>query len=461
MRYLPHTPAEIREMLEAAGLSDIDQLFQTIPEEVRFRGELAIPDAMAEAALMRHVGELSEKNKGANYLSFIGCGMYAHHIPPAVDQLLLRSEFYTAYTPYQPEVAQGTLQAIWEFQTMVSELYGLPLSNASLYDGASAAAEGVLMARRLTGRSRVLLSGCVHPDYRETTVSYLSGNAYVPPGQKTEPAALTVAAAPNGSADVAALVGQLTDDIACVVVGYPSYLGPVADLRALADACHQRGALLVVTVSEPYALAVLAPPGSWGADIVVGEGQALACPPQFGGPGVGLLACRDDRKFLQQLPGRVCGETVDVHGKRGFVLTLSTREQHIRRERATSNICTNQGLIALAFAIRVSLLGKSGFVDVAKQCLAKAHYLRSALLALPSLEPGFEAAPFFNEFAVRVKGQSAADLLARLEQGGILGGVDLGRFDASLADRVLIAVTEQHTKEDLDRLVDAVRAASS
>ncbi|HSC88556.1 MAG TPA: aminomethyl-transferring glycine dehydrogenase subunit GcvPA, partial [Polyangiaceae bacterium] len=454
MRYLPHTPAEIEEMLQAAGLTSIDQLFDTIPEEVRFRGELGIPDALSEAALMRHVNELSEKNGGARLLSFIGCGMYSHHVPPAVDQLLLRSEFYTAYTPYQPEVAQGTLQAIWEFQTMVSELYGLPLANASLYDGASATAEAVLMARRLTGRNRVLLSGCVHPDYRETTVSYLAGNAYVG-GDEAAPAGscVTVATDARGSADIAALTAALDESVACVVIGYPSYLGAVSDLRGLADACHARGVLLVATVTEPYALAVLAPPGSWGADIVVGEGQALACPPQFGGPGVGLLACRDDRKFLQQLPGRICGETVDVHGKRGFVLTLSTREQHIRRERATSNICTNQGLIALAFAIRVSLLGKTGFVDVAKQCLAKAHYLRSALLALPQVEAGFSDAAFFNEFAIRVPGLPAAALLERLEKQGILGGVDLGRFDAALADRVLIAVTEQHTREDLDRLV--------
>lgn len=458
MRYLPHTPAEIHEMLAAAGRGSIDELFDTIPEEVRFRGELAVPEALAEGQLMRHLSEIADKNTGARLLSFIGCGMYAHHIPPAVDQLLLRSEFYTAYTPYQPEVAQGTLQAIWEFQTMVSELYGLPLSNASLYDGASATAEGVLMARRLTGRNRVLLSECVHPECRETTASYLSGNSYVAGGE-AEVSATVVAVSKQGGADVAALEAALDETVACVVVAYPSYLGPVSDLRAFADACHARGALLVVAVSEPYALAIAAPPGSWGADIVVGEGQPLACPPQFGGPGVGLLACRDDRKFLQQLPGRVCGETVDVHGKRGFVLTLSTREQHIRRERATSNVCTNQGLIALAFAIRVSLLGKAGFVEVAQQCLAKAHYLRDALLALPGIAAGFEAAAFFNEFAIRFDGKTAQSVLTKLEQEGILGGVDLGRFRADHADRLLLAVTEQHTRGDLDRLVAAVARA--
>lgn len=446
MRYLPHTAEEIETMLALAGRGSIDELFQTIPESARFRGELDLPPALSEASLMRHMQSLAERNRGAAMLSFLGCGMYAHHIPPAVDQLLLRSEFYTAYTPYQPEVAQGTLLAIWEFQTMVSELYGLPLSNASLYDGASAAAEGVLMARRLTKRDRVLLSECVHPDYRKTTESYLS----------THPEhASTIPVGAHGSADTEALVNALTDDVACVVVGYPSYMGPLADLRHLATVVHEKGALLVVAVVEPYALALAEPPGAWGADIVVGEGQPIAVPPQYGGPGVGLLACRDDRRFLQQLPGRVCGETVDQSGKKGYVLTLSTREQHIRRERATSNICTNQGLIALAFTIRLALLGKSGFVEVARQCMAKAHYLKDNLLARGGIELCYPNAPFFNEFAIRLKHQTAREKLAALEQQGILGGVDLGRYQEAHKDRILIAVTENHSREDLDRYVRA------
>jgi len=444
MRYLPHTQAEIQSMLAVAGFSDLDELFKTIPKEARFEGDLQIPPALGEASLMRHMSELAQTNRAANMLSFLGCGAYAHHIPPAVDQLLLRSEFYTAYTPYQPEVAQGTLQAIFEFQTLVSELYGLPLANASLYDGASATAEAVLMARRLTKRERVLMSACVHPHYSQTTQAYLQGSS--------ANCIQAVAVDAQGGADIAGLITQLSDQVACVVVGYPSYLGTLADLRTLADACHQHGVLLVAAVIEPYALAVAESPGALGADIVAGEGQPLACPPQFGGPGVGLFACRDDRKFLQQLPGRVCGETVDQDGKRGYVLTLSTREQHIRRERATSNICTNQGLLALAFTIRMCLLGKSGFVEVAKQCLAKAHYLRSNLCGIAGVSAAFNGGAIFNEFALQIDPAhgSAARVLERLAQAGILGGVDLGRFDATHSDKILVAVTEAHTRADMD-----------
>ncbi len=448
MRYLPHTDEEIADMLRLIGKRSLDDLFSTIPEAVRFEGELSLEPSLDEPNLMRHLAELADKNSGPKLLSFLGAGMYAHHIPPAVDQLLLRSEFYTAYTPYQPEVAQGTLQAIWEFQTIVSELYGLPLSNASLYDGASATAEAALMACRLTKRSKVLASRCVHPDYRKTTATYLGGRA----GQECRE--LDVNA--HGCADLDAITSALDEQTAAVIVGYPSFFGGLADLRPLAEKAHARGALLVATVTEPYALAVAEAPGALGADIVVGEGQPLACPPQFGGPGVGLFACRDDRQFLQQLPGRVAGETVDSRGERGYVLTLSTREQHIRRERATSNICTNQGLLALSLCIRVSLLGKQGFIQVAEQCLAKAAYLRERILSLPGYSAAFEAAPFFNEFSVRVRGGSAAKVASELEQAGIVAGFDLGRVDPKLADQLLVAVTELHRKEDLDRLVEAL-----
>jgi glycine dehydrogenase subunit 1 len=447
MRYLPHTPEEVEEMLGAIGKRSLDQLFETIPEAARFSGRLAVPEATDEATLMAHMRELGSRNTAAGMLSFVGAGMYSHHIPPAVDQLLLRSEFYTAYTPYQPEVAQGTLQAIWEFQTIVSELYGLPLANASLYDGASAAAEAALMARRLTKRARIVVSGCVHPEYRQVIETYLRAEA---------DATKTVPVGDDGRADIKAIGAAIGEDTACVVVGYPSFLGPLCDLRPLAELCHAKGALLVATSAEPYALAVAEAPGVQGADICAGEGQPLACPPQFGGPGVGLFACRDDRRYLQQLPGRVCGETVDSQGERGFVLTLSTREQHIRRERATSNICTNQGLLALSLTIRMSLLGKRGFIDVAGQCLSRAHYLRSRIVELPGFSPGFAEAPFFNEFAIRVRGGSAAEVCRKLERDSILAGFDLGRVSAAWADRLLIAVTEKHRREDLDRLVDAL-----
>jgi glycine dehydrogenase subunit 1 len=449
-RYVPHTEAEVSEMLGLVERKSLDELFATIPPEARFERKLALEPALAEPELMAHLSDLAKKSTGAGLLSFLGAGMYQHHVPPAVDQLLLRSEFYTAYTPYQPEVAQGTLQAIWEFQTIVSELYGLPLANASLYDGASATAEAALMACRLTKRGKLLLSGCVHPDYRRTTSTYLAG--------RSDMSAQELPVGADGAADRAAITRALNDDVAAVIVGYPGFYGALPDLAGLAQLAHDRGALLVATVSEPYALSVVESPGALGADIAVGEGQPLACPPQFGGPGVGLFACRDDRQYLQQLPGRICGETVDHDGERGFVLTLSTREQHIRRERATSNICTNQGLLALSLAIRASILGKAGFVEVGKQCLAKARYLRAEILKLPGYAAAFKPAPYFNEFAVQVRGGDAQKVCQKLEAQGIIAGFDLGREDRAYKDRLLIAVTERHRREDLDRMLYALAA---
>jgi glycine dehydrogenase subunit 1 len=307
------------------------------------------------------------------------------------------------------------------------------------------------MARRLTKRSKIILSGCVHPDYRATTRTYLSGDE--------TPGCLDVPIGDDGRADLGAIESALDDDIAAVIVGYPSFFGPLADLRPIAEAAHARGALLATACAEPYALAIAESPGAQGADIAVGEGQALACPPQFGGPGVGLLACRQDRHYLQQLPGRVAGETVDSAGKPGFVLTLSTREQHIRRERATSNICTNQGLLALSLAIRTSLLGKKGFVEVAEQCFAKAAYLKERIVSLDGFSSAFTDAPFFNEFAVRSQRATAAALCEKLEAEGIIAGFDLGRVDAAQRDLLLIAVTELHDRQALDRFADALSRA--
>jgi glycine dehydrogenase subunit 1 len=448
MRYLPHTPDEIAEMLAVIGKGTLDELFETIPESVRFQGALEVPPALDEPTLMRHMRALAAKNTGASMLSFLGAGMYDHHIPPAVDQLLLRSEFYTAYTPYQPEVSQGTLQAIFEFQTIVSELFGLPLANASLYDGASATAEAALMACRLTKRGRVVASTCVHPDYRKTTATYLGG--------RSDQAYVEVEVGANGCADASVIERALDGNTAALVIGYPSFFGGLADLTPLATLAHARGALLVTATSEPYALAVAESPGAQGADIAVGEGQPLACPPQFGGPGVGIFACHGDRNYLQQLPGRVCGETVDSRGERGYVLTLSTREQHIRRERATSNICTNQGLLALALTIRTTLLGRRGFVEVAERCVAKVNYLAGRIRALSGYALGFGEAPLFNEFTVRVRGGNAARVCEKLEADGIIAGFDLGRSNPALADRLLVAVTEKHRREDLDRFAAAL-----
>ncbi|HEX2880480.1 MAG TPA: aminomethyl-transferring glycine dehydrogenase subunit GcvPA [Polyangiaceae bacterium] len=446
MRYLPHTDAEIAEMLSVVGRASLDQLFDSVPESVRFRGDLKVPPALSEPALMTHLQNLAQANTGAQLLSFLGAGAYDHHIPPAVDQLLLRGEFYTAYTPYQPEVAQGTLQAIWEFQTMVSELYGLPLANASVYDGGSAAAEGAQMARRLTRREKIIVCHSVHPQYRDVVKTYLGPNAeYV-----------EVPVSANGTTDLAALEKHLNDQAAAVLVGYPSFYGPYSDVRAVVSKAHDVGALVVACNSEPYALALAEAPGALGCDIAVGEGQPLACPPQFGGPGVGLFACRNDRNYLQQLPGRLCGETVDNKGQRGYVLTLSTREQHIRRERATSNICTNQGLLALSFAIRVSLLGKRGFVEVATACHAKANYLRNQVATLKGYSLAYTGQPYFNEFAIRVRGGNAAKVCQALEAQGIIAGLDLGRIDPKQPDCLLIAVTEKHERESLDKFVKAL-----
>ena len=449
MRYLPHTQSEIDSMLAAIGSPSIDALFDDVPPAYRLNRPLAIEPALDEASLMGHLEALANKNESVRALSFLGAGLYHHHIPPAVDQLLLRSEFYTAYTPYQPEVAQGTLQAIFEFQTMVAELLGMEVANASMYDGASAAAEAVTMARRVTGKDRVVLSAGLHPEYRETIYTYLRNIDHGTPDLDL------VRLNDDGRTDLAELEAHVNDQTAAVLVGYPNFLGAVEDLAAIRAICTKHGALMVTATAEPYAMSLLAPPGKFGADIAVGEGQALALPPQLGGPGVGLFATR--KEHVNKMPGRLVGETVDHDGARGFVLTLSTREQHIRREKATSNICTNHGLVALAFTIRTSMLGRKGFDEAGRACLSKAEYLKGRIAAtgkytLPA------SAPTFNEFVVRRNEGKAAPLLAALGAKGILGGVPLGKFYAERDRDFLVAVTERHSKADLDRFVDALLA---
>lgn len=455
MRYLPHTPEEIEAMLAEVGAPTIDALFSSIPESARQKDLLDLPPALDETSLMRDVTELAAKNRAASMLSFIGAGAYDHVFPQAADQLLLRSEFYTAYTPYQPEVAQGTLQVIFEFQTIVSEILGLPVANASMWDASTACAEAVLMARRLTRRSHTVVSRCMHPQYVSTIETYVSridgGQAHIEYVAETE----------NATSDVTALAAAITDDTACVIVGYPSFFGTVVDLEPLAQACAAKGAKLVTATQNPFAFALLAPPGDVGADIAVAEGQPLGLPPQYGGPGVGLFAAKGDRKMLQQMPGRLCGETVDKNGKPGYVLTLSTREQHIRRERATSNICTNSGLCATALTIKMCMLGKRGFQRVAEQCLAKAEYLKAKLAAVDGVSLVSDA-PSFNEILVRVDParvgtSNAASLVAKIaDADGILIGHPL---EGARENEVLIAVTEKHQKADLDRLVAAISAA--
>ncbi|MCA9622770.1 MAG: aminomethyl-transferring glycine dehydrogenase subunit GcvPA, partial [Myxococcales bacterium] len=353
--------------------------------------------------------------------------------------------------PYQPEVAQGTLQVIFEFQTIVSEILGLPVANASMYDASTGLAEAVLMARRLTRRQKVLMSGGVHPQYEETVATYLSE---IDDGK---PELSKVEVTDQLTTDLAALEAALDESVACVVIGYPSFYGTVTDFSALAAKAKAVGAMVVTLTLEPFALALLEPPGALGADIAVAEGQALGLPPQYGGPGVGLFACQNDRKALQQLPGRLVGETVDADGKPGYVLTLSTREQHIRRERATSNICTNSGLCATALTIKMCMLGKRGFVEVGEQCLAKAEYLKAAIAKLDGYAVATDAHTF-NEIPLRVRGGDVHAVVAAVAKAGILAGVPARSPGSTTEDLLLVAVTEKHQKSDLDRLVAALDA---
>ena len=434
-------------MLDRIGASHIGDLFASIPEVHRLDRPLDLPPALDEGALMDHLTQLGDRNEGARALSFLGAGMYDHHIPPAVDQLLLRSELYTAYTPYQPEISQGTLQGIFEFQTLVCQLFDMDVANASLYDGASAAAEALMMARRIQKKTRCVVSAGLHPEYIDTVTTYLAGL------DGGSPDLTIVPLDDSGRTDVDAVAVALAGGAAALLVGYPNFLGCTEDLAAMRTLCDEHDALLATATWEPYALGMLRPPGSFGADIAIGEGQALAVSPQFGGPGVGLFTCRQDH--VRQMPGRLVGETVDQSGHRGYVLTLSTREQHIRRERATSNICTNHGLIALAMTIRAALLGRRGFEAIAKLCLSKTEYLKRRILetgrfGLPT------TAPTFNEFVIRRLEGKAAPLLASLAAKGILAGVDMGRFDPAWERDILIAVTERHRRDDLDRLVAAL-----
>ena len=447
MRYLPHTDADVRAMLERIGVGSIDALFDPIPKSHRLERPLALEPALDEAALMAHLEALANKNDAARALSFLGAGLYDHHIPPAVDQLLLRSEFYTAYTPYQPEVSQGTLQSIFEFQTMVCELFGMEVANASMYDAASAVAEAVLMARRLTNKKHCVLSAAVHPEHLETTRTYLRSIDEGAPALDLAPIAA------DGRTDLDALASLIREDTGAVVLAYPNFLGSVEDLARAREITQSRGVLLITATTEPYALGVLRPPGSYGVDIAVGEGQPLAVPPQLGGPGVGLFSCK--KEHVRQVPGRLVGETVDTSGRRGFVLTLSTREQHIRRERATSNICTNHGLIALAMTIRTAMLGRRGLEEISRLCLSRTEYLKARIARLERFSIGCSA-PSFNEIVVRREEGKAAPLLAALAAKGILAGVDLGRFYPDRDHEILVAVTERHSREDLDRLVDAL-----
>jgi glycine dehydrogenase subunit 1 len=440
-------------MLQEIGVENIDQLFESIPKQHRLDKPLSLPEAMDETACRAHLGALSVKNQTFDCVPcFLGCGAYRHTVPAAVDALLSRGEFFTAYTPYQPEVSQGTLQGAFEFQTMMAELTGLDVANASLYDGATACAEAVLMMRRIARRKRpcrVLVSDGVHPEYWETIETFVHG--------VDDLQVEAVALQEDGRTDAAVLDTKLADDVAGVMVQSPNVLGVVENIPLLAKKTRQHKALFCHTVGELTALGLLNAPGQMGCDLAVGEGLGLTGPVYLGGPGVGFVACRE--KLKRNLPGRLVGETVDQDGKRGYVLTLATREQHIRREKATSNICTNQALMALAVAIHLSLLGRSGFTRLAQINFSRGQYLRAqlqkkGLLAHPQ-------SPHYNEMAVRVKSGDGFEVADRLlNEHGIAAGVPLQRFRAEWNDLLLVNVTERNNKNQIDALIEALAACA-
>ncbi len=446
MRYLPQTDADRSAMLAAIGVDSVDELYRDVPRAARLTRPLDLPGHAGEVKVERDLQALAARNVPAGSVPcFLGAGAYRHHLPAALDHLIQRGEFLTAYTPYQPEVSQGTLQTLFEFQTQVALLTGMEVANASLYDAASACAEAALMAARLTRRNRIVVSGALHPQYRSVTETHAH---YVD---------LTVEAGKPNPWQAEDLTGEPDKDTACVIVQYPDFFGRLDDFTALAEACHAAGALLVVAVPEPVALGAVQSPGDMGADIVVGEGQPLGNPLAFGGPGLGLFATR--KKFVRQMPGRVPGQTVDEDGRRGYVLTLSTREQHIRREKATSNICTNSGLCALGFSIHVSLLGEAGLQRLAAINHARAVRTADALDGLEDVNVLNES--FFNEFAVSLP-RPAAEVVETLAGMDVLGGVPVSRFirgDPQLDHVMLVAATETTTDDDLTALTVALKEA--
>lgn len=447
MRYIPATDADLKAMMDASGIASEDALFSTIPEGIRSKASMKLPEPMDELRLRRHMKALSERNAHAGSItSFLGAGTYNHFVPSVVDHMISRSEFYTAYTPYQPEISQGTLQAIFEFQTLVCQLTGLDVANASMYDGASALAEAVLMAARIKKKAKkVFISRAMHPEYRAVARTY------------TNDLDIEIVEIPfddKGKTDLAWLKNQIGEDTAAVALQYPNFFGVVEDMEAFSAVIKEKDALFITATTEPVALGLLRPPGDFGVDIAVAEGQSLGNAVNFGGPHVGLFSVR--QSHLRNMPGRLVGETVDQDGQRGYVLTLSTREQHIRREKATSNICSNQSLCALAFTIHLSLLGRKGFMELASTNLSLAEYTKKQLSGIKGISLAFES-PTFNEFVIKSEDLSADALNAKLLAAGIIGGLALGRFYSELENAMLLCTTEMCTKEDIDRLAEVLR----
>ncbi len=452
MRYLPQTPEDRQAMLAAIGAGSVDELFIDVPAEVQLDGPIRdLPMHAGEMAVEAHMKALAKRNHAAGDMPFfLGAGAYRHHVPASVDHIIQRGEFLTAYTPYQPEIAQGTLQTLFEFQTQVARLFGVDVANASMYDGSTACWEAIVMARRITKRGKAVLSSGLHPHY----VSVCNTMA-----RFTKDHLVYEAPAFDAIGDSEALLDQIDDETSCVVVQYPDILGRISDMSALAEKAHAHKALLIAVVTEPVALGAIKSPGEMDADIVVGEGQSLGVGLQFGGPYVGLFGCK--QKYVRQMPGRLCGETVDAEGKRGFVLTLSTREQHIRREKATSNICTNSGLCALAFTAHMTLLGEKGLRELAMLNHKKAVQVADRLNVINGVTLLNDS--FFNEFTL-ILDQDARPIVRRLADQRILAGVSLGRLypeEEKLAHGLLVAVTETSTDDEVEQLATALESELS
>jgi glycine dehydrogenase subunit 1 len=441
LRYIPNSPEERIEMLEAMGLRSPEDLFESIPPDLRLQRPLNTPAALSEIELLDNFEQMAARNTAARRITFMGGGAYSHYIPTIVDHIISRSEFFTAYTPYQPEISQGTLQTIFEFQTLVCQLTGMEVANASMYDGSTALAEAVLMAERVTKRSKAIASSAAHPQYLEVVRTYV------------QHAGIHLEVVPfdeRAGQSWKSLAETVDNETAALVVQSPNFFGCIEDVSALADAAHAKGALLVVVVTEAMSLGLLKSPGACGADIVVAEGQSFGVPLSFGGPYVGLFATRE--KYARQIPGRLVGEAYDKQGRRGFVLTLATREQHIRREKATSNICTNEGLIALAATVYLETMGRRGVQEAAHQCAQKAAYAARAISSVKGYSLPFSG-PCFNEFVVRgpIK---AVELLTRLgKEKGIDGGIALSRFLPDRPNDFLVCVTETNSRPQIDALV--------
>ena len=448
MRYIPNSPEERTEMLHQVGLNSAAELFDSIPEDLRLSRNLNTTAALSEIELLAGFEQLATRNPGAQRTSFLGAGAYQHYIPTVVDHIISRSEFFTAYTPYQPEISQGTLQAIFEFQTLVCQLTGMEVANASMYDGSTALAEAVLMAERVTKRSKVVACGAIHPEYLEVITTYV------------QHAGIELLHAPIDSQTGRASDARdlLDDKTAALVVQSPNFFGCIEDVAALAEKAHAVGALLIVAITESISLGLLKSPGACGADIVVAEGQSFGVPLSFGGPYVGLFATRE--KYARQIPGRLVGEAYDKQGRRGFVLTLATREQHIRREKATSNICTNEGLIALAATVYLETMGRRGLQEVAVQCAQKAAYAAKRIGELDGFSVPFTA-PRFDEFVVRAP-VAATGLLSRLAaERNISGGFALSRYYPDRPNEFLVCVTEMNSRAQIDALVEGLASLAT